>query len=165
MLTLCTAILLRFSFAGTYRMNIVLYVMCIVAEMFLTWMACLGLQRWTLFCRFCNLNEICSTALDNVDPPQVTGGQSSYDVNPGNNVTLPCSYDAYPAPDNVTWFKDSQPLTLPSADGRLTRGNFSEPWLTIADAHISDAADYRCDVMNTQGSGSSGNMRLNVVCE
>jgi hypothetical protein len=100
-----------------------------------------------------------------LDSPRVTGGQNTYDIILGNNVTLPCSYDAFPSPDNITWFKESEVLTLPSADGRLTLGDVSGAWLRIAHAQIADAASYRCEVRNSQGMGTSGNMRLNVLCE
>ena len=99
------------------------------------------------------------------DSPEVTVPTTLYQYEVGSSAVLPCNYDAVPDPNNIVWYKDNQVLSLPSANSRLTRGNFSVPNLIISSVDKSDDAIYRCDVTSPLGVGSTGDLTLDVLCK
>ena len=104
-------------------------------------------------------------APDTEDIPRVSVNRTRYDVNRGDNVTLPCDYDASPEAKSVQWLRRGVPLSLPSPDGRVVGGKVNRSALTISDLHIADADSYECQVTNAIGTGSSGGIDLGVVCK
>lgn len=97
--------------------------------------------------------------------PNVNVGVHLYEIPQGDNLTIPCDYQAFPPPTSIIWLKNSVALSLPSADGRFSGGNISDPALRITAIQRSDTAFYECQVTSQVGMGSTSNIRVDVLCE
>ncbi|XP_075415669.1 hemicentin-2 [Tenrec ecaudatus] len=80
-------------------------------------------------------------------PPRITGPTSEEVTTILNSsVSLPCDAHAHPSPE-VTWYKDSQALTL-GEEIFLLPGTHT---LQLARAQLSDSGIYTCEALNAAG--------------
>jgi hypothetical protein len=101
-----------------------------------------------------------------LDEPSVTIPQSSYSVEFGNTVTIPCAVSANPQVTSITWQRTSGGITQTLVIGNVARysgGTVTTPSLTITNAQLEDEGNYRCIASNGMGTGQSGLALVNVV--
>ncbi|KAK7459748.1 hypothetical protein BaRGS_00038931 [Batillaria attramentaria] len=94
--------------------------------------------------------------------PIVTVGAATYTTTEGDTFQIPCSFDAYPAPFNVTWTKDAETIDVIGSGGKYAGSTLASPNLTISQLTREDAGVYVCLVRNTVGLGYSADTTLVV---
>ena len=101
----------------------------------------------------------------NIFPPSAV-------VEEGNqSLVLGCSVVASPAATLISWTKDA--IVLDTTSGTTTTGSGPKysggttvtPSLTINDVRRTDAGIYACVATNSEGVGTSPNLRVDVTCE
>ncbi|KAK3107564.1 hypothetical protein FSP39_017383 [Pinctada imbricata] len=94
--------------------------------------------------------------------PSVSIPSSSYSVNYGSTITIPCSVSANPSATSVDWYKDASSSAL-VITGRYSGGTTTTPSLTISSAQLSEEGNYRCSATNAVGTSSSITTFLDVI--
>ncbi|XP_025101325.1 hemicentin-1-like isoform X2 [Pomacea canaliculata] len=112
-------------------------------------------------------NDVGSGEGDNVEvqvfyAPAVTVSATSYVRNETDTLVITCSYDANPAPFNVTWTKNSQSVDVAGSGGKYSGATVATPSLTVTRLARSDAGVYVCSVTNTLGTGHSRDVTVQV---
>ncbi|RZF34380.1 hypothetical protein LSTR_LSTR008919 [Laodelphax striatellus] len=80
--------------------------------------------------------------------------RNASDFEVGKQIRLSCNVDGYPAPTNITWFKDGQLLR---SGGRIALnetklGNYT---ISIQNATLSDSGTYQCRAENEHSSSTN----------
>ncbi|XP_078326835.1 hemicentin-1-like isoform X13 [Crassostrea virginica] len=99
--------------------------------------------------------------------PSVSIPQSTYNVNFGDPITIPCNVTAVPIATNVSWVKTSNGVTvtvdLTSQPSKYSGSTVSNPNLTISSTDLTDEGNYVCSASNIVGTGSSNAAFLDVI--
>ena len=91
---------------------------------------------------------------------------SSYSVNFGDSVTIPCSVSANPSATSVFWERVSQsgvPSTISLVPSKYSGGTLLSPDLVISNTDTTDQGFYRCLATNSVGTSTSDSAFLAVI--
>lgn len=101
--------------------------------------------------------------------PTVKIPLSSYSVDNGDSVTIPCTVTANPSVTSVSWERISQsglPSSISLVSSKYSGGTVANPGLTIANTITTDQGFYRCLATNSVGTSTSDSSFLAVIgCE
>ncbi|XP_021370011.1 hemicentin-1-like [Mizuhopecten yessoensis] len=92
------------------------------------------------------------------DTPNLTVGAATYSVPIGGSATLGCTITSSPAATSIFWSKvtNGASSTISTAgNSRYSGGTLSSPSLVITSLQSSDAGSYRCNAVNSVGTGQS----------
>nr|XP_022324725.1 hemicentin-1-like isoform X27 [Crassostrea virginica] len=98
--------------------------------------------------------------------PSVSIPLSSYSVNFGDSVTIPCSVSANPSATGVFWERVSQsgvPSTISLVPSKYSGGTLLSPDLVISNTDTTDQGFYRCLATNSVGTSTSDSAFLAVI--
>ncbi|XP_060079143.1 hemicentin-1-like [Ylistrum balloti] len=97
--------------------------------------------------------------------PSVRVTVSAYTVDVGSQATLACIVEASPPATSVYWTKiiDGVSSTISTSVAKYEGSSVGTPSLTINNLAVSDEGSYRCNAINTVGTGSSGLTSLIVA--
>lgn len=97
--------------------------------------------------------------------PIVTVGQSAYNGDYGQSVTLVCSVSANPTETRVYWrrLQNGQMNDLSLQSGKYSGSTVGQPSLTVSGLDLSDEGFYQCFAENSVGTGSSQQTFLDVI--
>nr|XP_022325051.1 hemicentin-1-like isoform X42 [Crassostrea virginica] len=98
--------------------------------------------------------------------PSVSIPLSSYSVNFGDSVTIPCSVSANPSATGVFWERVSQsgvPSTISLVPSKYSGGTLLFPDLVISNTDTTDQGFYRCLATNSVGTSTSDSAFLAVI--
>ncbi|OWF42447.1 Hemicentin-1 [Mizuhopecten yessoensis] len=90
--------------------------------------------------------------------PNLTVGAATYSVPIGGSATLGCTITSSPAATSIFWSKvtNGASSTISTAgNSRYSGGTLSSPSLVITSLQSSDAGSYRCNAVNSVGTGQS----------
>ena len=91
---------------------------------------------------------------------------SSYSVNFGDSVTIPCSVSANPSATSVFWERVSPsgvPSTISLVPSKYSGGTLLSPDLVISNTDTIDQGFYRCLATNSVGTSTSDSAFLAVI--
>ncbi|XP_060068235.1 hemicentin-1-like [Ylistrum balloti] len=97
--------------------------------------------------------------------PSVRVTVSAYTVDVDTSATLACIVDASPAATSVYWTKivDGVSSTISTSSNKYDGSTPGSPSLIINNLDMSDEGSYRCNAVNTVGTGQSGLTSLIVA--
>ncbi|XP_069114865.1 opioid-binding protein/cell adhesion molecule-like [Argopecten irradians] len=100
------------------------------------------------------------------DVPTVSVGSASYSVALGGTATLGCTVSASPAVTSLYWSKvvnGASSTIVTSGNTRYSGGTISSPSLVISSLETGDTGTYRCNAVNSIGTGQSSLTSLTVT--
>ncbi|XP_033758139.1 hemicentin-1-like [Pecten maximus] len=100
------------------------------------------------------------------DVPSVTIGSASYSVARGGSTTLGCTISASPSVTSVYWSKvtnGASSTISTTGNTRFSGGTVSSPSLVISSLATDDTGTYRCNAVNSIGTGQSSLTSLTVT--